>query len=542
MKKYILSVCASMMGLTCLIAQNVNIPDVHFKTYLLGEASINTNGDGEIQVSEAAAFTGAIYCPTPNITDLTGIEAFTAITGLNCSGNPISSLDVSQNSALTFLGCSNTEIENLDLSSNLDLVNINISNNPNFTSLNLKNGNNTAIYALFLLNVPNLSCVEVDNASYSTSNWAGINYGFDAQLVFSEDCNACVVSIPDPVFKNYLINESAINTNGNSEIECSEASSYNGVINCNWLNISDLSGIEAFATITGLNCQGNQLNSMDLSDNVALQALNCSNNQLNNLDLSQNSDLIYLACTNNQLTELNLSTNTSLVYLEADNNQMTALNLSQNVALEELSCSGNQITTIDISSSPLLTYLECSDNNLSILNLSANTALSELICTNNEIMYLDLSTHSQLEYVIVADNALVLLNVANGNNTGILEFDATNNPVLTCIQVDNVAYSNINWTDVDASASFSEDCEYDMSIVEGDLSENVMAVYPNPSNYMVYIKLFNQDEVKVINLLGEVVFTKSMHAGVNSMDVSGFANGLYFLIDSKGGKRKFIKE
>ena len=34
----------------------VNIPDANFKGYLLGNTAINTNGDNQIQVSEAAAF------------------------------------------------------------------------------------------------------------------------------------------------------------------------------------------------------------------------------------------------------------------------------------------------------------------------------------------------------------------------------------------------------------------------------------------------------------------------------------------------------
>ena len=33
--------------------QDVNIPDVNFKEYLVGEPLINTNGDSEIQLSEA---------------------------------------------------------------------------------------------------------------------------------------------------------------------------------------------------------------------------------------------------------------------------------------------------------------------------------------------------------------------------------------------------------------------------------------------------------------------------------------------------------
>tara|TARA_Y100001934_G_C11994057_1_gene604497 strand:+ start:488 stop:661 length:174 start_codon:yes stop_codon:yes gene_type:complete len=38
------------------LGQNVNIPDPNFKAYLLAETNINTNGDNEIQVTEANNF------------------------------------------------------------------------------------------------------------------------------------------------------------------------------------------------------------------------------------------------------------------------------------------------------------------------------------------------------------------------------------------------------------------------------------------------------------------------------------------------------
>ena len=71
MKKLLLILlCLPMIG----FGQNVNIPDANFKAYLVGDNTINTNQDSEIQVSEAAAFTGLIYCPNQNISDLTGNE------------------------------------------------------------------------------------------------------------------------------------------------------------------------------------------------------------------------------------------------------------------------------------------------------------------------------------------------------------------------------------------------------------------------------------------------------------------------------------
>ena len=87
-------------------AQNVSIPDVNFKTYLVGNATINTNGDSEIQVSEATAFTSYIDVNNLSISDLTGIEAFTNLTRLYCQNNNLTSLDLYYNTALTYLNCS----------------------------------------------------------------------------------------------------------------------------------------------------------------------------------------------------------------------------------------------------------------------------------------------------------------------------------------------------------------------------------------------------------------------------------------------------
>ena len=58
----------------------MSIPDANFKAYLLGNSNINTNDDTEIQVSEASAYGGTISCNYDDISDLTGIEAFTALT------------------------------------------------------------------------------------------------------------------------------------------------------------------------------------------------------------------------------------------------------------------------------------------------------------------------------------------------------------------------------------------------------------------------------------------------------------------------------
>ena len=163
--------------------QNVNIPDANFKAYLVGNTAINTNGDAEIQLSEATAFNGGISCINMNIADLTGIEAFTALTDLYCYYNQLTSLDVSQNTNLTLMWCDYNQLTNLDVSQNTALT-VLVCDTNQLTILDVRNGNNTNMYLNAYTN-PNLFCINVDNTTWSTSNWTMI----DPQHYFSNNCS-----------------------------------------------------------------------------------------------------------------------------------------------------------------------------------------------------------------------------------------------------------------------------------------------------------------------------------------------------------------
>lgn len=413
MKKLILSILtitALSFGST---AQNVHIPDSAFKAYLVGNQSVNPNGDSEIEVSEASAFDGILIVTATDVADFTGIESLTnmkrlsisnndSITNLDISKNEnleiinvsrtnITSLDVSKNTKLTHLECyqnsmtsidvtqnpeliqfrchenqiesidvsqnplleslevSNNKIKTLDLSQNNELIILRaymnqlteldlsshtkliglFAGNNLLTSLNMANGNNSNVSVFKLEDNPHLNCIQVDDAAHSTANWTEI----DSIASFSTNCNACIVNIPDASFKSYLVANTAINTNGDAEIQCDEASTFTGAIFVGGYFISDLTGIEAFTSIKTLQCYNNQLTSIDLTSNIALTELRCQSNQLTSL------------------------------------------------------------------------------------------------------------------------------NVANGNNTNFINFIVSDNPNLSCIQVDDATYSTTNWTDLDAGASFSTDCD-----------------------------------------------------------------------------------
>ncbi len=169
---------------TSLFGQNVIVPDANFKAYLIGNNLINTNGDTEIQVSEANNFDGTISCNDLGIFSLTGIETFTALNILVCSGNQLTSLDVKQNTALTTLACSDNQLINLDVSYNPNLTYLFCYDNQ-LTCLNLTNGYNSNFNYMWADGNPNLTCIEVDDVDYSMANWTEI----DPQTAFSENCN-----------------------------------------------------------------------------------------------------------------------------------------------------------------------------------------------------------------------------------------------------------------------------------------------------------------------------------------------------------------
>jgi hypothetical protein len=130
------------------------------------------------------------------------------------------------------------------------------------SSLNVKNGNNTAITSFKARTNSNLTCIEVDDAVYSTTNWTDI----DATASFSTNCVATpVVNIPDGTFRAYLLGNLMINTNGDASIQVSEASAFGGIIDCSNLNVTDLTGIEAFVNSANMGCYSNKLSNWEMT-------------------------------------------------------------------------------------------------------------------------------------------------------------------------------------------------------------------------------------------------------------------------------------
>ena len=321
--------------------------------------------------------------------------------------------------------------------------------------------------------------------------------------------------VPDDNFENYLeangmgdgiaLNDSVLTANINTVTYIDVSSQ----------NISDLTGIEDFTALTYLDCDSNQLTSLGISNNTALWYLNCNDNQITILDVSNNTSLNSLNCERNQLTTLDVSNNINLEDLFLNDNFISVLNLSQNSVLRQLRSSDNPLGSLDIINNPDLTFLDCGNNQLVNLNISQNVLLERVLCRYNQILYLDITNNTALYSLYCHDNQLISLDVSNnpdltflacgnnqinnldlrnGNNIFLdSNLSCSNNPNLTCIDVDDASWSTTNWTfangNIDTQHYFSTNC----SAVAFDCTDSleVTDVIIDNTNLTMNIAIYN---------------------------------------------------
>lgn len=169
---------------------------------------------------------------------------------------------------------------------------------------------------------------------------------FIAILLSSFFGHAQYTLIPDPNFEKALINLNLDTGTPDGKILSANISGVTS-INLQFANISDMTGIEGFTSLTYLATSiGNRFTTLDLSKNIKLQVLICDQNKLQTLNIDSNINLSYLSCEQNELTTLDISKNIKLTALYCQKNKLTTLNLKN----------GNDLA-LDSSSNPNLSCI-----------------------------------------------------------------------------------------------------------------------------------------------------------------------------------------
>ena len=127
MKTKLLLFMFFLTGLVCF-SQNTNVPDDNFELYLISKGLDIGPIDNYVPTANIDTVT-TLNVAFMLIDELTGIEDFTALTTLDCSGNNLNSLNVSNNYDLTILSCWSNPLGSLDVSNNYSLTTLNCSSN-----------------------------------------------------------------------------------------------------------------------------------------------------------------------------------------------------------------------------------------------------------------------------------------------------------------------------------------------------------------------------------------------------------------------------
>ena len=336
-----------IIRLAILVINAKNFPDDNFRSNVKNR---DQDDDGYLSNAELRD----IYrfnISNNGISDLTGIEYFTALEQLYCYDNSLKSLDVSNNTELRELECSGNSLTYLDVSKNtalekLDchgnsLKSLDVSNNTALTWLDcsgnslrsLDVSNNKALKTLIcfgnqirgaaMTNLVNSLPTRPDNDGnfivYDYQNegniitpdqvkvandkgWRVVKYNSDGKaVIFAGEQPIAInaTNFPDDNFRK-IVAAKDINTDGDNYLSVEERDAV-WMLDVENKGIADLTGVGNFWNLIALMCSGNALTNLDVSKNIELVGLDCSNNRLTALNLSKNTKLSEVLCYGNDI-------------------------------------------------------------------------------------------------------------------------------------------------------------------------------------------------------------------------------------------------
>lgn len=254
-------------------AQIVNIPDPVFKSDLINYNGVDTNNDGQIQVSEAQAIT-FIQIISSSIASFEGVQSFTNVNNFSI---------LLGNSYATTLDLSTlTQLTNLDIPSCTALTNVSL-NAPLLTVLKIPNS------ALSSINLT--SCNSLQTVDLSNNHLASIQMPNNATNIYE-------LNLSNNLLTNFTcpsVLSCALNLSNN------QLTTFNTPLNyCETVDLSNnlLTSINflAIQNITYFYLSNNPFTTLDLTGFVFGQIFNCSGPNLNNVKIPayQNSSVASL--------------------------------------------------------------------------------------------------------------------------------------------------------------------------------------------------------------------------------------------------------
>ncbi|MBR1462558.1 MAG: leucine-rich repeat protein [Prevotella sp.] len=388
-----------------------NFPDEAFRNYLLAQ----TYGtDGKITLGEIETIT-EINVDETDIASLKGIEFFTAlkilearwipIETIDLSGNTnleelylqdnkLTALNVSSNTNLKILVCNANELTTLDISNNIDLEYLTCSNNKITYISGLNGTEGVALKGLYCSNnklsylEPNkeLQALDCRNNSITylylndynklqqvdcSDNSIGDSYSFsNCPLLYTISMNNCNTTTMDKISNCSSLRDLYVNDNELIQINLSNAGCEGTLetIECQNNQLTSLN-LNAFTKLKNLNCSSNQIESLEISSCNILRKLICKDNLISNLTLTGFSNIYTIDCSKNKLSWIDISGLDDLIYFSGAENELNVYFSAVNPKLEMLNLRDNKITGMYLDC-PKLEYLNIQNNSMTNIDLS----------------------------------------------------------------------------------------------------------------------------------------------------------------------------
>ena len=479
------------MSLTTIsYAQTTAIPDPKFEQALIDLGHDSGVIDGRVLTSNINAIT-KLTIVNKGISDLTGLEGFTALEELFVNNNNLTSLSLSNNESLTRLDAYDNQLTNIDVSSNTNLevlfvyrnnltsidvsknvslfnigisknkltsidvskntglkyftiagnqiVDIDVSNNPaliqifaennKLISLNVKNGMNNLMTNMSATNNPKLKCIQVD----ALVNNRPFGWAKDNIASYNTDCRYSDTYVPDDNFEQTLIN---LGYDSGVLDDYVPTANIRNVTLLDVRNkaISNMTGVEGFISLETLFASNNQFSSINVSKNLELRnVLLDQSNSLASIDFSNNTKLFSLTLTSRLLENIDLSKNVLLERLLIAQSRLARIDISKNIALTRL------IITNSISNNR-------PDGKLTSLDVSKNLALTYLDLRGTGLTSLNVNNNIALTKLLCNFNYLNSLDLSKNLNLTELKVENNNLNSLNVKNGNNTQITSSNFS------------------------------------------------------------------------------------------------
>lgn len=331
---------------------DVEMTDRVFQEYCL--ANFDYNGDGKL-TSYELGIVSVLEIADKGIGSLEGIEYFTKMYRLDCSGNNIGTLSLGKCKMLTELKCSDCSLTSISF----------VDGNSECKRLRLLDcSGNPGLPAEFdMQQQPELAELVCSGSGINRFKWEVGKPDSMTVLkrLIMDDVRAENGRRDFSIFGN--ISEISVRNNGLVEMTFPDSIPHFTKLDISGNSFTGYLRMDSLPTLRYLKATGMLISDFNVGKCTGLDTLVCSDNLLTGINLSANTRLKRVECAGNRIKNITVNIGSGLTYLDCSNNEITELLLDKNTGLEELYCNENSlINELNLRANAAIKKLDCRDN------------------------------------------------------------------------------------------------------------------------------------------------------------------------------------